>query len=224
MAVIIKKLLVVFFVVFAVNCFAAPVSSGVFDEGKYAVYIPGGLDDSYVYPLIIGFSAGGNGMEVINTWKSAAEDNNCIIFASNVIKNGMDIQKELVKVKADIIGELSIKYPADLNKIITLGSSGGGMAAHLFSFLHPVFISGVISNVGYIHESSLKQSKKYPVGKVCGFLASPTDFNYKLMREDLKFLNNHNWKCKWIEFEGGHKMAPEADRFEVLEFVLSNLE
>lgn len=220
----VKRFFVLFLLIVASSCFAGQVPAGIFDEGEFVVFVPENLDDSYVYPTIIGFSPGGRGSDIISTWRSAATENNCIILGSNVIRNGMDIQKNLITVKADIKDKLALKYPIDLNKIVALGSSGGGMAAHLFSFFHPDIIAGVITNVGYIHETSLKQSKRYPRGKACAFLASPTDFNYKLMQQDIKFLEQLKWKCTWLEFEGGHRMAPEHLRSEALDFVLTSLQ
>ena len=143
---------------------------------------------------------------------------------SNKVRNGIDIQAELSVIKNDLINKFSKEYPIDLKKVIAVGSSGGGMASHLFSFLHPDTVSAVITNVGYIHEGTLAQSKIYPQNKICVFLAGTTDYNYKLMKEDLAFLKKHGWTCEWIEFVGGHVMAPQEQRKEALKFVLGELE
>jgi hypothetical protein len=218
-----KVLLLLIFMCFGAFAWAE-VAAGTFDGEEFCVFVPHGLKKGEKYPLIIGFSAGGKGKSVVNTWQSAAEKYKCIIIASNVVKNGMDVQKEIAKIKATVKEKLSKWFPIDENKILALGSSGGGMAAHIFSFFHSDFIKGVISNVGYIHEGTVKQKKVYPKNKVCVFLASPTDFNYKLMKEDRVFLESLGWACKWIEFAGGHTMAPEFERHEALSFVLENME
>lgn len=202
---------------------AGAVNAKEFNPDEYAVYVPAGISYDCQNPVIIGFSAGGSGSSVVNLWKEAAEEYNCIIIASNVVRNGMDIQKELKQIKSDLQNNFFNQYPIDPKKVIAVGSSGGGMASHLFSFLHPDLISGVISNVGYIHEGTLAQSKAYPKNKVCAFLAGSKDFNKKLMQEDCNFLRNHGWKCKWLEFEGGHIMAPESYRKDALEFVLNEI-
>ncbi len=75
-----------------------------------------------------------------------------------------------------------------------------------------------------------KFSKEYPIDlkKVIAVGSSggggTTDYNYKLMKEDLAFLQKHGWTCKWIEFIGGHVMAPKEQRKEALKFVLDELE
>ena len=214
---------VLFVFLLTVAVFVPSAQARDFDASDYAVYIPDSAEDGKKLPVIIGFSAGGSGSSVVNIWRNAAEKYSCVIIASNVVRNGMDIQKELIQIKKDLQNELKDKYPIDLKRVIAVGSSGGGMASHLFSFLHRDLIAGVISNVGYIHEGTIAQSKIYTRNKVCAFLAGSNDFNKPLMKEDLKFLQNHDWKCKWIEFEGGHNMAPEEYREEALEFVLTEI-
>lgn len=195
-----------------------------FNPDDYVIFLPTGINSYIPRPVIMGFSPSGRGQDIIDIWQEAAEEYNCIIIASNLVKNGMDIQKELVKIKSDLKNEFIQEYPIDLKRVIAVGSSGGGMASHLFSFLHPDTISAVITNVGYIHEGTLAKSKIYPRNKICAFLAGTTDYNYKLMKEDLKFLKEHGWTCKWIEFVGGHVMAPQERRKEALKFVLDELE
>ena len=136
----------------------------------------------------------------------------------------MDIPLYLKRLRKLIWERVGEQFPVQTDRVITLGTSGGGMAAHLFSFFHPDTVGAVISSVGYIHENSLKHKDTYPQGKVCAFLTSPTDFNYKLMQEDKKFLTSLNWKLKWYEFEGGHRTAPEDVREEALKWVLQTLQ
>ena len=214
-------LILISFVFVSLN---SSVKAEDFKDTDYVVYLPAGINTYVPRPVIIGFSPSGNGQDVVNIWKEAAEEYNSVIIASNKVRNGKDIQAELLVIKEDLNKKFSKEYPIDLKKVIAVGSSGGGMASHLFSFLHPDTVSAVISNVGYIHEGTLAQSNNYPRNKICAFLAGTTDYNYKLMKEDLTFLQKHGWTCKWIEFVGGHVMAPQEQRKEALKFVLDELE
>ena len=203
---------------------AAPLASGTYEENEYLVYVPDGIDTDQKYPLIVAFSPGGDADGLIKTWGPHADRNKCLILASKIIKNGMDIPMYLKRLRKLIWERVGEQFPVQTDRVITLGTSGGGMAAHLFSFFHPDTVGAVISSVGYIHENSLKHKDTYPQGKVCAFLTSPTDFNYKLMQEDKKFLTSLNWKLKWYEFEGGHRTAPEDVREEALKWVLQTLQ
>ena len=194
-----------------------------FNEKDYSIYIPEGLDTNESYPVILGFSPSGNGKGLINIWKEAADEYNCIIIASNLMRNGAEPVYILEQFSKDLSNELSRNYPIDIKRTIAVGMSGGGMASHLFSFLYPNSVSAVITNVGCINEYARSQTDVYPHNKVCAFLASPTDFNYSIMKIDLNFLTNHDWKCKWIEFQGGHSNAPKDKLKEALDFVLNEL-
>lgn len=203
---------------------AAPLASGTYEENEYLVYVPDGIDTDQKYPLIVAFSPGGDADGLVKTWGPHADQNKCLVMASKIIKNGMDIPLYLKRLRKLIWERVGEQFPVQTDRVIALGTSGGGMAAHLFSFFHPDTVVAVISSVGYIHENSLKHKDTYPQGKVCAFLTSPTDFNYKLMQEDKKFLTSLNWKLKWYEFEGGHRTAPEDVREEALKWVLQTLQ
>ena len=202
---------------------AAPLASGTYEENEYLVYVPDGIDTDQKYPLIVAFSPGGDADGLVKTWGPHADRNKCLVMASKIIKNGMDIPLYLKRLRKLIWERVGEHFPVRTDRVIALGTSGGGMAAHLFSFFHPDTVGAVISSVGYIHENSLKHKDTYPQGKVCAFLTSPTDFNYKLMQEDKKFLTSLNWKLKWYEFDGGHRTAPEDVREEALKWVLQTL-
>ena len=202
---------------------AAPLASGTYEENEYLIYVPDGIDTDQKYPLIVAFSPGGDADGLVKTWGPHADRNKCLVMASKIIKNGMDIPLYLKRLRKLIWERVGEHFPVRTDRVIALGTSGGGMAAHLFSFFHPDTVGAVISSVGYIHENSLKHKDTYPQGKVCAFLTSPTDFNYKLMKEDKKFLTSLNWKLKWYEFDGGHRTAPEDVREEALKWVLQTL-
>lgn len=202
---------------------AEGITAGTFEENEYFIYVPPNLIEGTRYPLIAAFSPSGDGRGLVKTWSRHADTNLCIIMASKIIKNGMDIPRYLQRFAKLIKERVSVNYPVKADGVIALGTSGGGMAAHLFSFFHPDTVGAVISSVGYIHENSLKSKDTYPRKKVCAFLTSPTDFNYKLMQEDKKFLTSLDWTLRWYEFVGGHRTAPEDVREEALAWVLANM-
>ncbi|PKL48629.1 MAG: hypothetical protein CVV42_09155 [Candidatus Riflebacteria bacterium HGW-Riflebacteria-2] len=196
---------------------------GTHEDNEYLIYVPEGLAEGVRYPLIVAFSPSANARDLIGTWKNHAEKHKCIILASKIVKNGMDIAQYLTRLRTLIHDRVATSYPIMPDRVIAVGTSGGGMASHLFSFFHADTVAAVITSVGYIHENSLKQKDVYPHNKVCAFLTSPTDFNYKLMKEDRKFLTSLDWRVKWYEFEGGHRTAPEDIRAEALAWVLEQL-
>ncbi len=213
-----------FFTLFAFVCTIgiAEEFPKVVEENEYFLVIPSASQENTPCPLLVAFSPSGNGRGLVKNWKNIVEKNGCFLFASKIVKNGMDIPLYLKRIKKLIKTRLAEKYRIQTDSIIATGVSGGGMASHLFCFFHPDMVAGVISTVGYIHENSLKKKEQYPRDKVCVFLTGPKDFNYKLMKEDKKFLDSLNWTTKWEEFAGGHRQAPDELLDEALKWVIEN--
>jgi predicted esterase len=97
----------------------------------------------------------------------------------------------------------------DKSRIIATGLSGGGMASHYLAYAHPELFAAVIINTGMMAEDQPTWPHP-PRGKIAVFLASPTDFRYEQMKKNRLFLESLGWKTHWIEFPGGHRLAPSA--------------
>jgi len=183
--------------------------SQVIDRAQYIIYIPRGINPKKKYPLVIGFSPSANTESIMKTWKYIADKRKCIILASKEFRNGIDMQPIFLKL-VPILKWAFLNLPIDTSKVIATGFSGGGMGAHAFSFWYPRLVSAVIVNTGMMHEFFIQRKYMYPRGKLAVFLASPTGFRYEEMKQDKTFLESLNWKIKWIEFEGGHVIAPNS--------------
>jgi predicted esterase len=185
----------------------------------FKIYIPTGIPRQTLAPLVVGFSPGGNADEVINTWKDVAEKYKWIILASKNFRNGVNPSAVFEKVKQEIDSGVS-GLPIDKKKVIASGLSGGGMGSHMFSFHFPNLVSGIVVNTGMIEEYYFSKKEVYPHEKLAVFLASPTDFRYQEMKRDRLFLESLGWKTKWIEFEGGHRMAPASSYVQAARWLI----
>ena len=190
------------------------------DKPEYLLFVPEGLDPSRKYPLIVAFSPSANASGMISSWKDLATRYQCLVYASKVVRNGMDVPPVLKRIHEEHLPEIKKEWPVARGAAITTGVSGGGMTAHLYAFFCPMDVAAVISQVGYIHENSLKKVKRYPKGKIAALLTSPTDFNFKLISEDVKYLNKLGWQVRLWEHEKGHSRAPAEMVEEALEWVL----
>ena len=92
------------------------------------------------------------------------------------------------------------------------------MASHGYSQFYPGRVKAVVANSGMIEESMKGES--YLRNKLAVFIASPSDFRYREMKSDRLFLEANGWTTEWIEFPGGHVIAPDS----VYESVASWLE
>lgn len=214
------KLLALFFILLAgfgyaqsdtskVNKSESP-SGKIINGVQYMMYIPGGIDQGKKYPLVVAFSPNADAASMINTWKNVSEKYKWLILASKESQNGADMKK-VCDNHAGILRFIIVNFPVDSDKIIASGFSGGGMQSHGFVMYYPKLIWAVVVNTAMIHESFRggKEAYFYPRNKLAVFLASPDDFRYDVMKGDQSFLQGIGWKTKWIEFKGGHTMAPD---------------
>ena len=147
----------------------------------------------------------GDAATMAQTWQQVADRHQWVVMASKEFHNGL-AEDQFLPQLLERLAHLITKYPVDPSKIVVTGLSGGGMGSHMFAVGHPRRVRAVVVNTGIIPEPY--KQKDYPKGKVVVFLASPTDFRYAEMKADFEFLRQQRWRTKWIEFEGGHVLAP----------------
>ncbi len=164
------------------------------------------LNDSII---IVGFSPSGDADSIMNAWRPAAEKRGWPVFTSKTFHNGelpMTFDSELISDIGNVSSRLWYIEP----KFVFTGVSGGGQLSQAFAFGHPSIVAAVVTNCGIINPGYWNFTKYYPHNKVAFFIASPTDFRYEQMKKDRDFLSSIGWKTGWVEFEGGHALAPTS--------------
>jgi len=191
----------------------------VFDTEKYILFVPEREKNAGKMPLVVCFSSTGDAKGFINIWRDIASRLGIAVIASKEFRNEVMPGKAFTTISDFVVKEAD-RYSIDQAKVIVTGFSGGGMAAHMFSVGNKVL--GVISNSGRIHPDFLgKDSHYYPKTGLAVFIASPQDYNYNYMKGDKYFLDKLGWKTKWIEFKGGHNLAPGEKYEEAVQWLLS---
>ena len=192
------------------------------ENQDYIVYIPGHINRHGQYPLVVVLSPSGDARGMINAWKGVADKFKWVILSSKRFYNGIPYQNEL-NVFKEISGSVQkglLTVPIDQKRILASGISGGGWGAHDFVFFFPKFIDGVIINTGMMDaEWFYPRKNEYPREKMAVFLASQSDFRYNEMKRDRVFLESLGWKTKWIEFQGGHVLAPQEVYLQAAQWV-----
>ncbi len=177
------------------------------DHQTYLVYLPDDLEAGKRYPLVFALSPGANAASMISAWVPAATKHHWIVAASKEFHNGVEFGVSFRQIEAEL-NDVESNYAIDTTHVILTGLSGGGMGAHGFSKFYPSRVQAVVINTGMMDSTFMTDD--YPEWKTAVFLASPTDFRYTEMQRDRSFLEQHRWKTHWIEFEGGHRMAPDS--------------
>ncbi len=190
----------------------------ILENNECVLYIPSGLAADKKYPLVIALSPSADAHSMIETWIGVAEKHKWLILASKEFKNGIDMGPVLERIMTNV-AILSMQFPIDQQRLIATGFSGGGMGAHALSFLYPKLICAVVVNTGMINDYFILKRKMYERGKLAVFLASPTDSRYENMKRDRIFLEGLGWKIKWLEFQGGHTLAPFSEYEKAAEWL-----
>jgi predicted esterase len=180
-------------------------SGKLVELGGALVYVPRGIEAGKKYPLVFALSPSGDALSMIATWAPVADKRRWIVAASTDFKNGLGFSTVLAKMDMALT-EVEKSYPVDSARVIFTGFSGGGMGAHAFAGFYPARVRAVVINSGMIQPTFATDD--YPKGLTAVFIASPTDYRYDEMKADRSFLEQRGWKTSWIEFSGGHAVAP----------------
>lgn len=207
---------------FATGVINTEGSGETIEEEKFSIFIPDNIEKNDKYPLVVALSPTGNRNEIINIWKAVSKRNNIIVLASKEFRNKINPNPIFKNISSKIY-KMSNEYPIDRKKIIITGFSGGGMGSHMFAYSYPYQTSAIVVNTGMMNKYFKRHKSTYPTNKVAVFLASPTDFRYDDMKSDKIFLESIGWKVKWIEFQGGHKIAPKKEYKEAANWILNQL-
>ena len=180
----------------------------VHDLSTMLVYVPASVTNKKV-PVVFALSPDADARSMLQLWQLAADRRGWIIAASKIFRNGTAYETVFRQVDADL-AILKRSYPIDESRVILSGFSGGAMAAHAFLQKYPQAARAVVANTGMLEETFMRDD--YPGAHLAVFLASPTDFRYREMDRDRRFLEGKGWRIQWIEFAGGHTLAP-ADTY-----------
>jgi hypothetical protein len=169
-------------------------------SNTYEAYLPSGYDTSKKFPVVIFFDAHGNGTLPVDKYKAIAEKWQYIFIGCNSTKNGMAMN-ETMRLGSELINEIQVRFPVDVNEIAICGFSGGArVAAGLGQ--NPSNLKGVICN------SAAPQAAMD--GKVFIGLAGLGDMNYLEMKKFVdgqKTLQN-KFPNELLVFDGKHEWAP----------------
>jgi predicted esterase len=202
---LVLALVLVCVLVFPLAAQAAPADATI-QGPNYSLFVPGALKASDKRPLVMVFSPNGDTRQLVQIWRPHAAKYKWFVLGFNGFRNGQDATPMVADLRA-ILKELQSAYPIDGRCLIATGFSGGGMFSHDMSALEPQAVVAIVVNTGMSHPQSRLPA---PRNRVAVFLASPSDFRYQEMKADEKRLKALGWETKWIEFQGGHTIAPPA--------------
>lgn len=192
------------------------------------LYVPNDIPKHKKVPLVMAFSPSGSAQSMINTWREVADKYKWIIIASKEFRNGLANTPDIIQNLLIEIDSIKENYPFDNDKMIATGFSGGGMCSYIAASFRKEIIQVVVTNSGRIHpELTLARtsplSKNFK-GKYVVLMVSPTDNNYSQMKIDKRFLRSKGAYTHWIEFQGGHTIAPSQTYLQAAKWIKEQLD
>lgn len=203
------------------------------------ILLPTGLVPGRTYPLVVAFAYNGNPSVPFQVWRTQAQENGWIVYASKNYKNAVlngGIAPSLAvagRVKAQI-DALPATLPVDRTRIIFTGMSGGANFADFMNLRYPGYAAGVIINSGEIpaqlfHKTPARGFVTMPTAadftgsrRVGVFLASPSDSEfYGITQANAKLMQTLGWNTLFLSFPGGHWNAPKATYTQAIQWILS---
>ena len=193
------------------------------------VYVPASRSANEKMPVVFSFSPGGDAAYMVRLWQEMADEQHWIIYASKEYRNHLNMNAMYPQIRQRMTQTLQ-QYPqADASRIILTGMSGGASFSHAMNLEYPGVASALIVNTGRIWEDVLARHElsRENFGrskKLLVFLASPTDFRYQEMKQDEQLMKQKGWKTHWIEFQGGHRYAPDAVYQQAVQWIVNQPE
>ena len=78
----------------------------------------------------------------------------------------------------------------------------------MFICKYPDITRALIINCGSAHPYCSENPWRYPKGRYAVFIASPGEPNFSTMEANKKLLDSLGYRTCWLEFTGGHRLAP----------------
>ncbi len=165
---------------------------------SYWIALPPDWDSIQRRPLIIAFDPHGNGKLAVQSLIGAATDFGYLVAGSNVIRNGYD---KMENAFAALTGDILNRYQVNKDRIYTVGFSGGGRFAQIFSQMNPDIKAVISIGAGSVFNQSGAPGNKLPLL----FLVGDEDFNYMEIINSYKNLELLGFKSYVFEFHGKHE-------------------
>lgn len=193
------------------------------DRPADLVYLPKALQPGRTYPMLLVLSPVAQPWAHMKVLRPAADKYGWILVGDDSFRNGIPFDA-LEPHIMNSISQACSKYPIDRTRLFSCGQSGGAMGSYHLLYAQRQLLRGVIANTGMMPFGSDPPSNapipaNFPRNKIAVMIASPTDFRYRAMQLNQSQLQQLGWKTKWLEFQGGHAIAPAQVYEEALNWL-----
>jgi len=176
---------------------------------SYHVYTPTGFDPENPPPLIISFSPGGNGLQMVNSMKSSAEKAGWLLIGCNQLKNNMKEESVVIrKMEDELINDIFARIPNDPRRIYLAGFSGGAARSYGISARREERITGIIAYGGWLGGDKFFDKPYCKYMAIAMVNGDGDKAANSWTSKDENALNRRSCNVEEFSFEGGHAIAP----------------
>lgn len=185
---------------------------------SYHVCYPPGFSADKKYPVLILFSAGGNGRGILDSFREAVAHVGWIGVGCDGFKNKMDedLGREMF---AEALPDIEKRLPIDPDRMYLGGMSGGAWRAYHVSAWFDRNWKGILACGGWLGGEeyyNLKYPRKMAVAMINGDKDSGAN---SWSGRDSKVLDRRGCRVKVFDFPGGHAIAPAEVLKEAIAWV-----
>ena len=175
----------------------------------YHVYVPTSFEKGAPPPLIIAFSPGGNGMQMVKALKASAEKVGWLVAGCDKLKNGMDSNTKH-RMQNEVLDDIMKSVPHQIDRRCLAGFSGGAMSCYGLSVKgrRPEHYFGILAFGGWLGGRSF-QGRNYSPNIVIAQINGEKDKGANAWIErDAATLTKKGCVVRVFKFPGGHGIAP----------------
>ena len=185
----------------------------------YQVYVPTSFKTNAPPPMIISFSPGGSGKQMISNMKASAEKSGWVLIGCDMLKNGLKDEVHTQKMEDEVLDDIYSHLPNDPRRIYLAGFSGGSSRAYGISARREERIAGIIAYGGWLGGNDCLK-KPYCKYMAVAIVNGDKDVAANSwVSKDTDALKKRRCHVKAYSFSGGHSIAPQNITDECIEWM-----
>jgi len=182
---------------------------------SYNIYTPGNFDTNSIPPIVIAFSPGGSGMQMVNAMKQSAEKAGWILVGVDKLRNNMKDDALSDKMEDEVLDDIFKNVPHNSARIYMAGFSGGAMRAYIISSRRKEPFAGIIAYGGWLGGNDA--DRDYCKNMAVAIVNGEKDRNANAwIDKDRSKLRRRKCEVEVFEHEGGHQIAPPSVTSEAI--------
>ncbi len=173
----------------------------------YHIAVPEDFSTLKPPPLLVVFSPGGDGRDMVNRMRASANKVGWMVIGCDRLRNGMDI-REVLPIERALMRDLRAFIPYDRTRLYYGGFSGGACRAYRMTWRFRDRCAGILACGGWLGGSKAQKSP-FQQGMAVAMVNGDSDTGVRKWEEpDTDVLMRLQCRVRVFHFPGGHAVAP----------------